>query len=174
MKKHLLYAVFIGCLGMLLMYLLISVQLVIIHPLVSPIALISVVALMAAAVALKLSTGSNARVITAHVIQTVWLSTAITNLPILVMTGYSYYILSRTPQPYTVLRDSAEVAFSVFLLITGISFVLGIVLSLVARYFVNKRNSPTLPGALKPKRQFMLEQEISVMNMGRKQRKNKG
>jgi len=144
MKKHLLYAVIIGCLGMLSMLLLMSVlHIYIIHPFVLPIALIFVVSFIVVAVMLKMSTGSTAQTVMMRVLKATWLSTVITNLPLLFAAGY--YLLLKQQNPGLIYRDQSEVAFSIFLFITGIGFVLGIVLSLVARHFVNRQYSVTLP-----------------------------
>lgn len=142
MKKYLLYATIIGCLGIFPMYFDVFVPLNDIFPFL----VIFAVALSTTLIAFKLSVGLSPRVVTIHVLQATVLSTVITNLSILAGAGYLW--LLRTQQPGHVgirtvhtnfYRDAPEVALNVFLFMILIGFALSVTLSFVARYFTRRR-----------------------------------
>jgi hypothetical protein len=152
MKKHLVYAVLIGCLGTLLMFLLVYVlKLNISHPLVLPALLILAVGFSNAVIAFKLSVGLSVRTVTIRVLQTTMLSTVITNLPLLASAGYLWFLRAEQPGQISIrtghtnfYRDAPEVAFSVFIFMLLIGLVLSVILSFVAHYFTSRRFAPTL------------------------------
>jgi hypothetical protein len=105
------------------------------HPILSLFIPNLAVALITAVITLKLSTGLTGWTIMARVTQTVWLSAVISNFPLLIMTGY--YMLLRNQYPGVLFRDSADIAFSIFLFMIIINLVLGLVLGLILSIFSN-------------------------------------
>jgi hypothetical protein len=133
MKKHLIYATIVGFFGMTIMFLQITVLQELVNRFLPPILSLFIlnlaVGLITSVITLKLSTGLIKWAIMARVTQTVWLSAVIANFPLLIMTGY--YVLLRNQYSGVLFRDSADIAFSIFLFTIKINLVLGLVLGII-------------------------------------------